>query len=296
MKTLAIQCETALPIREISALTVRVAPSGDVELLAVGDEDFAVITAELEDDGAPSRTWRHDLWLPLVGSGIDLRSGSGFEGIGSDGDGSVFVLQEEKARLLVFSPDLSQLLQVLELVVPETTPYGAAWHADENRRREGLLVLDRGHMLVAKQKAPVYLIEFGPADDDAIGVGPDTVLADGAAWQRPEEGRLVALAAWELEDKSAKQLPSVNDIAIGRDSSVFLLSAEARVIARLEDRLVPGERAARATGAWKIDNAIPGGKKARPEGLAIVAGNTPLVGVDSKVAGHNVVVLDPPRS
>jgi hypothetical protein len=88
VKTLKVRQQTALPIREISALAVRVSGSDRSELLAVGDDDFAVIAAEIGDDGTPTRTWRHDLFLPLVATGIDLRSGSGFEGVASDGRGS----------------------------------------------------------------------------------------------------------------------------------------------------------------------------------------------------------------
>jgi hypothetical protein len=40
--------------------TARSGPSGRPELVAVGDEDFAIVTAEL-DDGRPRRTQRYDL-------------------------------------------------------------------------------------------------------------------------------------------------------------------------------------------------------------------------------------------
>jgi hypothetical protein len=296
MKTLALRHQTALPIREISALTVRASGSDRPELLAVGDEDFAVIASEVGDDDTPTRTWRHDLFLLLVGTGIDLRSGSGFEGVASDGEGTVLLMQEEEARLLVLSADLSRLVQVLALAVPEDAPaYGAEWHAQPNARGEGILLLERGHILVAKQKKPVRLIEFGPAGDAAGGIGSDTVLAAGSSFQRPEGdvGRLVPLADWALSEETSKILPSVNDIAFGEDGCVYVLSAEARVISRLEKRLEPGERA-RATESWTIDSEILGREEVRPEGLALVHGSTPVVGVDSKVAGDNLLVLRRP--
>jgi hypothetical protein len=295
MKTLAIRHETALPMREISALTVRSGESGGPELLAVGDEDFGLVSAQLDDDGAPARTRRHELFLPLVGTGIGLRSGSGFEGVASDGEGSVLILQEEEARLLVFPADLSQLLQVLELAVPEEPGFGAAWHAKTNARGEGLLLLEGGHLLIAKQKEPAYLIEFGPAGDTARGISAGTVLAAGARFERPNDelGRLVPLAAWELGEDTAKTLPTINDIAFGDDGRVYLLSAEAQLIAQLEERLEPGERA-RATDSWRIDGTIPGGEDARPEGLVVLGKRTPVIGIDSKLAGSNLVVLDPP--
>lgn len=296
MRTLALRHETALPMREISALTVRAGESGALELLAVGDEDFAVVAAELGDDGTPARTERHDLFLALVGTGIDLRSGSGFEGVAADGEGTLLVLQEEEARLLVLSADLSQLVQVLELAVPQDAPgFGAAWHAQTNARGEGLLLLDGGHLLIAKQKEPPFLIEFGPAGDAARGVSPDTVLSADARFERPgdERGRLVPLASWELGEETAARLPTISDIALGPDARVYLLSAEGRAIAQLERRLEPGERA-RASDWWRIDEAIPAGTDARPEGLVVLAERTPVIGIDSKTAGSNLFVLDPP--
>ena len=252
-----------------------------------------MIAADVSEDGTLQRTWRHDLFLPLLEAGIDVRSGSGFEGVVSDGEGTVLVLQEEEARLLVLSPDLSKLLQVLELAVPEDTPgYGSAWHAEPNARGEGILLLERGHILVAKQKDPAYLIEFGPAGDVAGGIGADTVLASGQPLKRPagDAAQLVPLAGWPLDAETAEKLESLNDIAFGDDGCVYLLSAKSRVIARLEKRLEPGEDAD-AAELWEIDAALPGDEQARPEGLALVGGSTPIVGFDSKAAGDNVMVL-----
>jgi hypothetical protein len=49
-KRIGIAHSTSLPIREVSALASRSGPSGRPELVAVGDEDFAIVTAELDDD------------------------------------------------------------------------------------------------------------------------------------------------------------------------------------------------------------------------------------------------------
>ena len=147
-------------------------------------------------------------------------------------------------------------------------------------------------MLIAKQKEPVYLIEFGPAGDDASGIGPDTLLPRGAGFERPtgEAGKLAPLASWPLAGNASEILPTANDIAFGEDQRVYLISAEEHTIARLEKRLEPGERA-RADGQWRIEGDIPGGKDARPEGLTLVGGSCPAIGIDSKVAGDNVLLL-----
>ena len=107
VKMLTIRDQTALPVRKVPAPAVRVS----------GSDDFAAIAGAVWDQGTPIRTWRLGLFLPLVGTGIDLRSGSGFEGVASGRGGTEFLMQEE-ARLLVPSADLSRLVHVLAPAVP----------------------------------------------------------------------------------------------------------------------------------------------------------------------------------
>jgi hypothetical protein len=68
---------------------------------------------------------------------------------------------------------------------------------------------------------------------------------------------------------SASSAPTINDLALGPDDRVYALSAQTRMIARLEQHLEPGQRA-RATDTWRIDGQTPAGHDARPEGLAIL--------------------------
>ena len=71
--------------------------------------------------------------------------GSGLEGVASDGAGTILLLQEEQARLLVFAPDLSRLLHTLVLAVPvgRARCSNPAWSRHPNSRGEGLLLLRR---------------------------------------------------------------------------------------------------------------------------------------------------------
>ncbi len=83
-------------------------------------------------------------------------------------------------------------------------------------------------------------------------------------------------AAWPLGEDTAETLPSLNDIAVEDDGRVYVISSDEQVIARLEQRLEPDERA-KADGTWRIHD-LPGGSAAKPEGLALVAGGRPAVG------------------
>jgi len=283
-----------LGLQELSALTVYGGPGGPPRLLAVGDEDFAVVSAELDDDsGLLVRTWRDDLRPALRDAAVDVRSGSGFEGVACDGVGTIVLLQEEQARLLVVSADLSRLLHTLELTVPVDDPVlNPAWRREPNSRGEGLLLLRRGHVLIAKERDSACLIEFGPPGDRPIGVTPDTVLASSETFERPEmtEAELVPLAVWPLSAATARTLPTINDLALGPDGRVYALSAHAQVIARMEQRLTPGEHAG-ATAVWQIGHGIPGGRAARPEGLTFLPSGRPVVGIDTRQPLDNLVVL-----
>jgi len=101
---------------------------------------------------------------------------------------------------------------------------------------------------------------------------------------------LVPLAVWSLSAATARTLPTINDLALGPDGRVYALSARAQVIARLEERLTPGERAG-ATAVWQIGEVIPGGRAARPEGLSFLPSGRPVVGIDTRQPQDNLVVL-----
>ncbi len=281
MSELAAQHETALPMRELSALALRRNGNG-AELLAVGDEDFSVLISELDEHGVAGRTKREDLFPVLLLRGIDLGGGSGFEGIAADGEGLVVILQEERSRLLVFDANLRRLEQTIELAVPRDTPdFGRGWHTDTNKRGEGLLLLKDGHVLVGRQK-DVYLIEFGPHGAAPLGVSADTVLPADAAFELGA-GELVPLAWWPIE-----ALKSANDLALGGDGRVYVISSKTSTIARLLERLEPGGDAT-PDQLWTLAGTLPpGDPDPQPEGLVLV-GECPLVAFDTKFAGDNLL-------
>ena len=218
-------------------------------MLAVGDEDFAVVSAEIDDDGA---RWRARGGTtsdrPCATPGSTSGPARASKAWRPTGTGRSVLLQEEQARLLVFAPDLSRLLHTLVLAVPADDPVlNPAWRREPNSRGEGLLLLRRGHVLIAKERDAPCLIEFGPPGDRPTGVTPDTVLPPNEPFQRPDATKteLVPLAVWPLSAATARTLPTINDLALGPDGRVYALSSHAQVIARMEQRLTPGERGRR---------------------------------------------------
>jgi hypothetical protein len=153
---LRVITRAALPLTELSALAVRRVRRGS-ELVCAGDHEHALLTVPLGAGGSPGRPRRRELAGLLGNAGS-----SGFEGVACDGAGRVLLLQEGPSRVLVLSAGLARVEAVVELAVAPGQPgFGREWADDDNARGEGLLLMDRGHLLVAKQKDPVCLIEFG---------------------------------------------------------------------------------------------------------------------------------------
>jgi hypothetical protein len=281
----------ALPLPELSGLAVREGARGR-ELLCVGDHDHDLLSVPLGADGAIGRETRHDLRALLGASGA-----SGFEGVACDGAGRVVVLQEGPSRALALAADLSRLEGVIEMRVEADQPgFGREWQAHDNARGEGLLVMERGHLLVAKQRDPACLIEFGPPADAPVGVSPETLLrADDPALPLRLRGGTVdyaVLAWWALAGRSADRVESVNDLALDAEGRVLLVSSRSRGIARLEAPLDPGVHEAAIDNDWRLPN-LPGRGGRRPEALC-AAPDALLVGLDTRGSGDNLVALEPP--
>jgi hypothetical protein len=288
---LRIISRSTLRLPELSGFAVREGGRGR-ELLCVGDREHALLSAPLEAGGAVGPARRHDL-EGLAGSAAS----SGFEGVACDGAGRALVLQEGESRVLVLDAALSRREAVVDLVVAPGQPgFGREWDDDENARGEGLLLMAAGHLLVAKQKEPVCLVEFGPPGDAALGVGPGTLLAPGGELALPGGGggrslEYGVLGWWLLSERAADRIESANDLAPDDGGRVLLVSSRSRRIARLAGPLDPASHVAELDDDWRLPD-LPGRGRPRPEALCVVP-DAVLVGLDSRDAGDNVVALEP---
>jgi len=292
---LQLEARTALPLTEISAFALRQGEAG-TELIAVGDDDFGVLCVPLSDDGQLGESKRCDLWRKLPMDVVASSDGSQFEGVACDGDGRVLVLQEGPARVLVLSRRLDTLLHTIRLIVdPDEPDFGEKWHDDDNARGEGMVLLRDGHLLIAKQRKPIRLIEFGPPGADPLGVSPDTLLPADASYDvasRDGEVELAVLASWRLADgEDEDAFESINDLACDADGRLFLLSSRARRIACIEEALQADESHARFAEVWDLPDGTPGGDDDRPEALALPFEGAALVGIDTKKPGDNVAFI-----
>lgn len=260
-----------IPLREVSGLAL-----GRQVLLAVGDHDPALFTAPLEP--FPLR------WEAIDLAGLDLPGGGvQFEAVEPVGDGTVLILQEQPARVLRIDPVGRSLVGTVMLEVPDGHRVHQSWIGDRSSRGESLILTDRGHLLVVKEKDPSVILEFGPAGDAAVG------------WQRggpvaaPPSGEVTftVLATWWLDDALTAQLPDISDATVGPDGCLYLLSDQGAAIARLPDRLDSQGGTVGAVASWRI-----AGRPENPEGLVILPDGTPLVALDTKSAKRNLLRLE----
>ena len=143
-------------------------------------------------------------------------------------------------------------------------------------------------MLIAKEKNPAALLEFGPPDSRSRGLGRGGALPDGARWPiRKGRHRFVALATWRPDKTLARTCADFSDLEIGPDGHVYLLSDKSSAIARLDD-LPAGGGTASLIDAWHLGNL-----DGKPEGLAFTPQGNPIVGLDRRKARRNLVLLEP---
>lgn len=268
---LAVLDVGAVPLREVSGLACR-----GSQLLAVGDHEPALFTAE-------SGGWPLD-WTGTDLSGLELPDGGlQFEAIEPVGADGVLILQEQPARVLYLDLPATSLVGEIHLEVPEGHRLRQAWLGDRSSRGESLVLTGGGHLLVVKEKNPAALIEFGPSGQAPLG------------WQRgravagPPRGETTytALATWWLDRTLAKRLPDISDATVGPDGCLYLLSDQGSSIARLPDLIDPCCDTVGAVATWRI-----AGSPDKAEGLVILDDGTPLVALDTKSPGKNLLRLE----
>lgn len=276
MDELEIRDSWRVELSELSALAVRPAGTGRApQLLGVGDSAFRIVLGDAEPPGSSHLS---DDLSGAVGQGSD--TSSQWEGLAADAPGRVFVLQEhagpgdELSHVFVFAPDL-ELVAVLELVVDVDEEWAVAWRDHDNARGEAITLLRDGHLLVAKQKDPVRLIEFGPKGAAAAGLGAATFLSADEGLDLPDGSRVDyhVLASWGIRKSDRESLESISDLAV-LDGEMYAISRKSRVVAKLETDVQAQDETVGIERLWRVPEQIQ-----HPEGLVILAG-IPIVADD----------------
>ena len=210
------------------------------------------------------------------------------EAVCADGLGRVLLLQETPPRVELIDPKALKVVASIDLAVEGRSEIARAWSDPKGSRGEGMVLLPGGHLLVAKEKKPAALIEFGPPNSQSRGLVRGGALADGERWPiKKGFHRFIALASWLPDKTLAKTCADFSDLEIGPDGCLYLLSDKSSTIARLGD-LSAGGGAAALLDAWRL-----GDLDGKPEGLAFAAEGHAIVGLDPRKPRRNLVLLEP---
>ena len=278
-----------LPVVEASGVAVRRAARGTV-VLVVGDRTAEVGACVIGDRGELDDWTVLDLAeLP----GWPLPPGdSQFEAIAADGGSLVALMCEDPPLVLVADTVDRELVAEIRLTAPAGSLLDGQWD-DPSSRGEGLVFLRGGRLLVAQEKRPRALIEFGPVGTDPLGLSSDDLLGSGESWQAPS-GRVefVPLSMWKLKSEAKKALGDVSAIGTDSDGNLWLLSDKSQRVGRLglDDPLAPDDDEVRGLDEiWDLPEGA-----VKPEGVAALGDGRVLVALDTgSTTGNGLIVTRP---
>jgi hypothetical protein len=276
-----------VPLEEVSGICLRRGRAGRMSLVAIGDRVAVAAIVDLPRGARGRLAWRTLDVSRLAGSRLPKRDPQ-IEAVCADGAGRVLLLQESPPRAELVDPRASRVVASVELDVEGRGELARAWSDPEGSHGEGAVLLPGGHLLIAKEKDPTALVEFGPRGARSRGLARGGGLAGGARWPiAPGRHRYVALATWWPDKALTKACRDFSDLEIGPDGRLYLLSDKSNSIARLEN-LPSGGGTAVLDRSWRIK-----GLDGKPEGLAFTAQGNAIVALDTRKARHNLVVLVP---
>ncbi len=278
-----------LPVVEASGVTVRRAEPGAV-VLVVGDRTAEVAACVIGDGG------ELDDWTVLdlaELSGWPLPPGdSQFEAIAADGGSLVALMCEDPPLVLVADTVDRGFVAEIRLTAPAGSLLDGQWD-DASSRGEGLVFLRGGRLLVAQEKRPRALIEFGPVGADPQGLSSGDLLGPGESWEAPS-GRVefVPLSMWKLKGEAKNALGDISAIGTDSDGNLWLLSDKSQRVGRLglDDPLAPDDDEVRDLDEiWDLPEGA-----VKPEGVAALGDGRVLVALDTgSTTGNGMIVSRP---
>jgi hypothetical protein len=276
------------PLREVSGICSGRRAKGRMVLVAIGDR-AADIAWFFQPGGPEDEIDWHVRNLATLSGSLLPEDDPQIEAVCVDGAGRIVLLQETPPRVEVIAARETAVIASIDLIVEGRSEIARDWSDPDGSQGEGMALLPGGHLLVAKEKNPPALIEFGPPNAQSRGFARGGGLADGARWPiRKGRHTFVALATWLPDKRLMKACDDFSDLEIGPDGRLYLLSDQSSTIARLDD-LPPRGGAAGLLAAWPL-----GDLDGKPEGLAFTPQGHAIVALDTRKARRNLVLLEPP--
>ncbi len=278
-----------LPVVEASGITIRRTERGSV-VLVVGDRTSEVGACVVGARGELDDWSILDLAkLP----GWPLPPGdSQFESIAADGGSLVALMCEDPPVVLIADTITREFCAEVHLTAPAGSVLDGQWD-DASSRGEGLVFLRGGRLLVAQEKRPRALIEFGPVGTEPRGLSSEDFLAPGESWDAPTgQVDFVPLSTWKLKSAAKKALGDVSAIGTDPEGNLWLLSDKSQRVGRLalDLPLAPGDDEVRDLDEiWELpDGAV------KPEGIAALGDGRVLVALDTRSTTGNGMILTRP--
>ena len=212
------------PLHEVSGICLRRGRNGRMALVAIGDRMSKIAWFSLpgSDDGPVE--WHTDDIAKLSGSMIP-QDDPQIEAVCADGLGRVLLLQETPPRVELIDPKALKVVASIDLAVEGRGEIARGWSDPEGSRGEGMVLLPGGHLLVAKEKKPAALIEFGPPNSQSRGLARGGALPNGEQWAiKKGVHRFVALASWLPDKTLAKTCADFSDLEIGPDGCLYQIA------------------------------------------------------------------------
>jgi hypothetical protein len=272
------------PIGELSSIAI-FEWDGASRIAAVGDDTTALFVADLAA-GQPG-PWST---IDLSHRYVSPETGSNFEGVAVDDVGTVVIVAELPATMLVVRAgrDAARAdVRCIPLDVASAARFGAL------RRRsrmtvEGVILLDRGHIAVANEKHHVGLFEFGPKDDDPVGLSPAAWLPPGTEFNPSAAADTYSALAWWPVRSGPED---ISDLATF-DGTLYAVSDVGNCIVRLaggHDDHSP----LRVTDRWMFAPIRTDPPNSNPEGLSFLPDGRVLVGFDRDAGTVNLRLFAP---
>src|SRR5215469_2778311 len=158
-----------VPLREVSGICLRRGHNSRMFLIAVGDRVATITWFSLSRSDRGRIDWHTSSIAKLSGSKLPKRNPQ-IEAVCADGGGRVLLLQETPPRVELIDLKALKAVALIDLVIEGRDKIAQAWSDPKGSRGEGAVLLPGGHLLIAKEKKPAALIEFGPVHSRSRGL------------------------------------------------------------------------------------------------------------------------------
>jgi len=262
-----------VPLLEISGLAWRTAPySKKRELLAIGDREFAIVKINWDKGKKDISTKKVDLtplFKPQPGEPSD------WEAVATDNTGRVFLIKEHPPELIVLSRDFKAIEQTVPLPIPIEEINDPS---DDNSGIEGLLLLNKGHLIGLKEKKPLRLFEFAPTKEGFEGFRPGSPIGEKQPFvvqKKAQKYRTTGVMRLAEEDEAF--LKDASEISLGPDGTIYLLSDKKKRILSLGQIMDREASHIKIQESWSLPKPVK-----QPEGLVIDTEGHAIVAIDTK--------------